>query len=290
MDWLRWYNGTATDPKWRVIAKRAGVPLHMVLAVWPFVLENANEGRERGVLDHFDCEDVAAALDLAPAQVAAILEAMQGKVLDGDRLSGWEKRNPKREREDSSTERVRRYREKQHRVTPCNASETPCNAEKHLEESRGEERTTSPSTDVEGAERGAGTLDETKAAILAKYQLTLAQLRAYQGEAAQIIRSAWWLGKKPPATAPRAGWSMAAEIAIWAELCLHYPPEQVNGGLRRARDALAGELRTGGLTLAVLRQDGQRDLLARAVAFWQREEAKNVATNNLGILNGYHGT
>lgn len=131
MDWFRWYAGTVTDPKWRVVSRRSGQPLHVVLAVWAAVLENANQAEHRGTLESFDPEDVGAALDLEGSQVQAVLDAMQGKVLDGESLSGWEGRQPKREREDSSTERVRRFREKkkqERHVTPCNA----------LEEKRGE--------------------------------------------------------------------------------------------------------------------------------------------------------
>lgn len=153
MDWFRWHNGTVTDPKWRVIAKRAGVPLHMVIAVWPALLEAANQAAERGTLESFDPEDVAAALDLDPGQVFAIVEAMQGKVLDGVTLTGWEKRNPKREREDSSTDRVRRYRERK----AMKHHETPGNAEKPLEERRREESTTPPgSPSDEGELHGTG--------------------------------------------------------------------------------------------------------------------------------------
>lgn len=57
-------------------------------------------------------EDAGAALDVDGEDVRAVREAMQGKYLDGWRLVDWERENPKREREDDSTERVRRYREK----------------------------------------------------------------------------------------------------------------------------------------------------------------------------------
>lgn len=137
MDWVRWYHGTAADPKWRVVARRSGQRLTDVIAVWAMVLEAASEASERGTLEGLDPEVVAAALDLEPEAVDGIIDAMQGLVLDGDRLSAWDKRNPKRE--DSSAERVRRHRERrrlQQRqeappdagVTPCNTGVTPRNA------------------------------------------------------------------------------------------------------------------------------------------------------------------
>lgn len=134
MDWFRWHHGTATDPKWRVIARKSGQPIPAVLAVWAMVLESASQSTERGELSGWDNEDTAAALDMDAEEVAAIIDAMRGKVLDGNRLTGWEKRQPKRERDqpDNSAERVRAHREKKRQddtnattsdhVTPCNAS------------------------------------------------------------------------------------------------------------------------------------------------------------------------
>lgn len=139
MDWFRWHNGTVTDAKWRVVARRAGVPLYMVIAVWPKLCEEANQASDRGTLDQLDdavLEDIAAALDMETEHVAAIVEAMQGKVLDGNRLTGWENRNPKREREDNSTDRVRRFRER----NAEKRDETPGNAEKRLEKRRREKK------------------------------------------------------------------------------------------------------------------------------------------------------
>ena len=111
IDWFRWYHGTTVDPKWRVVARRANAPLPVVIAVWAAVLEHASEADERGTIDGLDAEVVAAALDLEPDQVSQILDAMQGLVLDGSLLTGWERRQPKRE--DDSSDRVRRHREKQ---------------------------------------------------------------------------------------------------------------------------------------------------------------------------------
>lgn len=97
-DWVRLWHDMPTDPKWRVIARKSRQPLPCVVAVFTLMLTNAsaNSG-ERGVLLGWDHEDAGAALDMDAEDVAAIHEAMQGKVLDGDRLTGWERRQPKRE-------------------------------------------------------------------------------------------------------------------------------------------------------------------------------------------------
>lgn len=130
-----------TDPKFRVVAKRAARPTAEVLAVFTAMLANASANEEeRGTLRGWCDEDVAITLDMETEHVEAIYSAMQGKLLDGDRLTGWERRQPKRERGDNSAPRVKAYRERKKNVTPCNATDesvTPCNA---LEERREEKR------------------------------------------------------------------------------------------------------------------------------------------------------
>lgn len=130
IDWLRWYHGTTTDPKWRVVARKTGAPIPAVVAIWASMMENASANAgARGALCGWHAEDVAAAFDLEVEQVIAVHDAMQGKTLDGNLLTAWEKRNPKREREDNSTERVRKHRD----------SETPRNAKNSLDKIREEE-------------------------------------------------------------------------------------------------------------------------------------------------------
>lgn len=109
--WLRLWHDMPTDPKFRVIARRSGRPLTEVLSVFVLMLTNASaNATERGTLNGWNDEDIAAALDMEPEHVTAICDAMQGKTLDGDRLQGWEKRQPKRE--DGSSERAKAWRER----------------------------------------------------------------------------------------------------------------------------------------------------------------------------------
>lgn len=127
MKWVRLWQDMPTDPKWRTIARKSGQRIGDVMAVFNFMMVLA--GEQAGSIEGWVDEDVATALDLDEADVAAIREAMQGRVLDGDALTGWEKRQPKRE--DDSAERVRKYREKSKAkgdVTQCNADVTQRNA------------------------------------------------------------------------------------------------------------------------------------------------------------------
>lgn len=110
--WLRLWHDMPTDPKWRTIAKASGQRIGDVMAVYMHILVSASTNApERGRTQSFNCEDVASALDLETSEVAAIVDAMQTRVLDGDKVKGWEKRQPARE--DDSAERSRAWREKQ---------------------------------------------------------------------------------------------------------------------------------------------------------------------------------
>lgn len=147
--WFRWHHGTAADPKWRVVASRAGhatsrrVTIAEVLAVWACMLECASQASPRGVLAGWCDEDIGVALDIDEAVVAAIRAAMQGKTLDGNTLIAWEKRQPKREREDpNAAERKRQQRERD--AAAAAAAERDEDVSRHVtprgEERRGEEK------------------------------------------------------------------------------------------------------------------------------------------------------
>ena len=47
MNWFRWYTGTATDPKFLVVARLAGQNVAAVVAVWAMLLERASDAGER---------------------------------------------------------------------------------------------------------------------------------------------------------------------------------------------------------------------------------------------------
>jgi hypothetical protein len=108
MRWVRLYNETAMDPKWRLVAADSGQPVHAVLAVWSAMLCHASAIEPRGTLLGWSDRLIGAALDLPAAAVAAIRAAMQGLTLDGDRLSAWDKRQFKSDHD--GAERMREHR------------------------------------------------------------------------------------------------------------------------------------------------------------------------------------
>jgi hypothetical protein len=94
--WLRLWHDMPTDPKWRTIARVSAQPIALVQAVYLHLMVDASRNVTRGHVT-VTLEDLASALDVTDEQISAVLAAMQGRVIDGDLLTGWETRNPKRE-------------------------------------------------------------------------------------------------------------------------------------------------------------------------------------------------
>lgn len=94
--WLRLWHDMPNDPKFRTVARVSKQPVSLVLSVFLHLMVDASRNVTRGhaCVTH---EDLASALDCDEQQISAVLEAMQGRVLDGMSLLGWEKRQPKRE-------------------------------------------------------------------------------------------------------------------------------------------------------------------------------------------------
>ena len=114
--WLRLWHDLPDDPKWRTIARIAKEPISTVQAVYLRLLVSASQAEPRGEA-RINPVVTASALDIEADSVLSIIQAMQGLVMDGDHLTGWERRQPVRE--DNSAERVRLFRKRN--VTQCNA-------------------------------------------------------------------------------------------------------------------------------------------------------------------------
>ena len=173
MNWFRWYTGTATDPKFMVVARLAGQNVAAVVAVWAMLLERAadvthcdasvtqGDTSNRGFVTGFDCEAADVVLGLDDGASEAILSAMEKKgLLSGGKVTNWEKRQPKRE--DSSAERTRAYRERLREkkvVTHCDASVTQ--GDSRVEESRVKNINIPPTLSSLRSERVSPTGDPT---------------------------------------------------------------------------------------------------------------------------------
>lgn len=108
-DWFRSWHGAPTDPKWLVIAKRAGVAPYAVSAFAWALFDHASQSSDRGCVSDFDFETYAELMGIDEALLQATYQAMEAKGIIADgRLAKWDKRQPRRE--DDSAERVREHR------------------------------------------------------------------------------------------------------------------------------------------------------------------------------------
>jgi hypothetical protein len=187
MSWVRLWSDMPTDPKWRVIAKRANRPLAEVMSVFVLMMTNAGaNATERGELCNWSDEDAAAALDIEPSAVTAIREAMQGKTLEGEKLTGWEKRQPKRE--DGSAERAKAWRER-NRTQP-NAPKRPDSDSDT--DSEAEKNTTVQSEQVAAREDGrTPVVDELKLKFNGSTDAMLAFVETAMGPGSRTNAAQW---------------------------------------------------------------------------------------------------
>ena len=121
--WLRLWHDMPNDPKWRTISRISGQPIALVISLYVHLLVDASRNVTRGHVD-VTTEDLASALDVTERDIESVLSAMQGRVLDGNRLSGWDGRQVKREDDGnektgakSAAERKRDQRSRQREAT-----------------------------------------------------------------------------------------------------------------------------------------------------------------------------
>jgi hypothetical protein len=252
MDWFRWHAGSVTDPKFRVVARKAaagvpGVRLSDVLAVWAMLLERASEGEDRGRIEGFDCEAADAHLELPPGAAQAISRAMcERGLLARGRVASWERRQPRRE--DWSTDRVRQYRERQRLASKASeartGSETLPDAPKRIvtpgnarrDEKRGEKKITPPPPDS-GCNHRAGAQGENPGGEEGGRGGQQANQAAQEGAGGTVATApggpAWAeqgsLGGQQvrPAAQAGEGWAVAPEIRQIGET---YPQARFDPG------------------------------------------------------------
>ncbi|WP_426390475.1 hypothetical protein [Variovorax sp. R-27] len=100
-----------------MIAKKAGVSMAQVIAIWGHLLEAASMSEDRGNPGVPDFESMDFYLEVEEGVAQRVYGLMQDKGLiskETGRLVAWERRQPKREREDEGgAERKRRQRERE---------------------------------------------------------------------------------------------------------------------------------------------------------------------------------
>lgn len=119
MNWWRAHHGISNDSKLAVCAQRAKARRCEVLAVWVALLDFASQNdNDRGSICGLDQDQIAAITDIKLSCVESIMNEFKrrGMVTSEGRLTAWDKRQPRRERDDSDSttdrDRQRRFRQK----------------------------------------------------------------------------------------------------------------------------------------------------------------------------------
>lgn len=139
IDWFRWHHGSITDPKFQLVAKKANAKFGDVIAVWAFILEMASADSDRGNIGPVDLESIDNMLGADDGTSERILDAMTARgLINGNRVGSWDKRQPKREREDSNAA-DRKQKQRDIESTVALFDVTPSHATSHQEKPREEE-------------------------------------------------------------------------------------------------------------------------------------------------------
>lgn len=128
--WLRLWHDMPTDPKFGTVARVSGEHIALVLSVYLHLMVDASRNVTRGHVT-VTSEDLATALNVTDEQIENILAAMSGRLIADGVLSGWDKRQVKRE--DSGDEETgaksaaqrkkeQREREKQAEIDAANST------------------------------------------------------------------------------------------------------------------------------------------------------------------------
>lgn len=146
MSWCKWWDGSSSDPKFRMIAERNDISVAAVLGVWAYLLEAASRSDLRGNIASINMEIMAYTLMFPKAETVCNDMKRSGLVTETGDIVKWEKRQSKRENQEppgASTKRVQALRERQRAVnggtsldpnsgnaecndvTPCNDMERP---------------------------------------------------------------------------------------------------------------------------------------------------------------------
>ena len=141
--WLRLWHDLPNDPKWRTIARLSKQPISLVISTYIHLLVTASQNVTRGHAD-VTTEDLASALDVDESQIKDILDAMEGRVINDGNLTGWDKRQVKKEDKIISDtgvssaamrKREQRAREKENKKVTTSPDKsqhfTECHAESH---------------------------------------------------------------------------------------------------------------------------------------------------------------
>lgn len=213
-EWLRLWHDMPNDPKWRTIARISGQPLALVQAVFLHLMVDASRNVTRGHVS-VTHEDLASALDVTHTEIEAIFDAMQGRVIDGDVLTGWDRRQPKREDlgnpdtgTKSAAERKRQQRQRDRDVLSDRDDADDCVTDDTSSISHAESRKVTTDKDKD---KDKETTPKPPSGVELRFERFWS---AYPKKVGKDAARRWW-GKRKPDDAMLA--AMLAAIAVQAK-------------------------------------------------------------------------
>jgi hypothetical protein len=183
IEWYRAHHGTVSDPKLGLVASKARVRRGDVIAMWHLLMEAASASEDRGNPGMPDFESIDFLLGMEEGDAERVYGVMVDKAMvirASGRLEAWDRRQPKRERDDdNATERKRRQRARDadadnqtkpnedtsRHVTPCHATDDDVTPRE--EERREEVNPASPNGDASSESGDSPTATGGKARKLA---------------------------------------------------------------------------------------------------------------------------
>lgn len=94
--WYRKYEDFVGHPKWRIVAKRAGVHLAFVHCVIDALFQSASKARAKGGIGSFDFDTCEAATDIPAEQIAQVYRTLtQMGWINNGYIVHWEDRQPR---------------------------------------------------------------------------------------------------------------------------------------------------------------------------------------------------
>ena len=268
MEWWRSWHGAPTDNKWLVIARKAGVVPGIVSAIAWALLDYASQNSNRGSIAGFDVETYAEFSGFTEADIEAVIAALRAKqVIDADdRLTAWDKRQPKRE--DDSTQRVREHRARQKAlvtdvteppvtdVTQCNAVKQEVTLDTDTDKKR-EEKEIPPQKPRRSlphrTPEDQAAVDKQRA-IMTAYREVLAYPVANEGQENTAAKKLATMGYDPEQIA--ACYRHLKDDPFWKDKHLSLASVAKQIGAYRASSSDNGTGPTGQTTLTVTYPDG----------------------------------
>lgn len=97
-DWWRAHHGLPSHPKWRAVAREAGVPVSVVFHIACCLLDLASRSEPRGSIAEFRPFDAAGVVDVPVADVDRVLVVLRDiHWVEGHMIAQWDERQPIRE-------------------------------------------------------------------------------------------------------------------------------------------------------------------------------------------------